>query len=310
MKNITKKKANIGLKNDRLFYYGLFALPLLQFIVFYLGVNINSFLLAFKDITLDENLHYVNTWSFNGFRDAFDFLSTDLFSSIVQTSFWSYLIMTAVSVPLGLLFAYYIAKKFIGCGFFRIFLFLPSILSSIVMVTLYRYFVDSAMPAIFDDVFGGEHLSPLSGTTEKQYLTIIFYNIWVGFGVNVLMYANAMSAISPEIIEAAKLDGAIGFKEFWHIILPLVFPTLSVFLVVGIAGIFTNQLNLYSFYGSDPSVKFQTFGYYLYCQSNKYINDMSHYPMLSAFGLMMTAVAVPLTFLVRWLLNKYGPNEG
>ena len=86
----------------------------------------------------------------------------------------------------------------------------------------------------------------------------------------------------------------------------LAFKNYSV--VEGVAGIFTDQLNLYSFYGSDPSVPYKTFGYYMFFQTNKYVNDMSHYPVLSAFGLIMTAVAVPLTFLTKRLLEKFGPS--
>lgn len=305
-----KKVSRIGLKNDRLFYCLILFLPVLQFVIFYLGVNVNSFLLAFKNITLDENMKYQTAWSVGAFREAFELLRTSEIRQIIKTSFLSYFLKTVISVPFGLLFSYYIAKKLSGAKFFRVILFLPSILSSIVMVSLFRYFVNDAVPAFVEDITGKtEVLSLLSGANSVQYAVILFYNLWIGFGVSVLMYANAMSGISPEILDAAKIDGASGIKEFWYVTLPSVFPTLSVFLITGVASIFTDQLNLYSFYGSDPSVPFKTFGYYLYCQTNKYVNDMSHYPTLSAFGLMMTAVAVPLTFLVKYLLEKFGPSE-
>lgn len=305
-----KTKGYIGLKNDRLFYCLILAFPVLQFVIFYLGVNFNSFLLAFKDITLDENLHYHTSYGLKAFKDAVALVKTPEILQIVKVSFLSYFLKTIISLPLGLLFSYYIAKKLVGAKFFRIILFLPSILSAIVTVSLFKYFVDNAIPAIVGDLTGkSEVLSLLSRENAVQYAVIMFYNLWIGFGVSVLMYANAMSGISPEVTDAAKIDGATGVKEFWHITLPSVFSTVSVFLIAGVASIFTDQLNLYSFYGSDPSVPFKTFGYYLFFQTNKYVNDMSHYPVLSAFGLMMTVVAVPLTFLAKYLLEKFGPSE-
>lgn len=305
-----KTRGRIGLKNDRLFYCLILAFPVLQFAVFYIGVNINSFLLAFKNIRLDENMQYHTEFGLTAFREAFRLALTPEIGQIVKTSFLSYFLKTVISMPLGLLFSYYIAKKLQGAKFFRIILFLPSILSTIVMVSLFKYFVNDAIPAFVEDITGKtEVLSLLSRTNGVQYSVIMFYNLWIGFGVSVLMYANAMSGISPEILDAAKIDGATGFKEFWYVTLPSIFSTLSVFLITGVALIFTDQLNLYSFYGSDPSVPFKTFGYYMFFQTNKYVNDMSHYPVLSAFGLMMTAVAVPLTFLVKYLVEKFGPSE-
>ena len=303
-------KGYIGLKNDRLFYCLILAFPVLQFVIFYLGVNFNSFLLAFKDITLDDNMQYHTRYGFQAFKDAFALVKTAEILQIVKVSFLSYFLKTIISLPLGLLFSYYIAKKLGGAKFFRIILFLPSILSAIVTVSLFKYFVNDAIPAIVEDLTGKtEVLSLLSRGNNVQYSVILFYNLWIGFGVSVLMYANAMSGISPSVLDAAKIDGATGVKEFWYITLPSVFSTVSVFLVAGVASIFTDQFNLYSFYGSDPSVPFKTFGYYMFFQTNKYVNDMSHYPVLSAFGLMMTLVAVPLTFLVKYLLEKFGPSE-
>ena len=307
---INKTIRGIVLKSDRLFYVLILIFPVAQFIIFYIGVNLNSFLLAFKNITLDENLKYHTELSLSAFANAFVMIKTPEILGIIRISFLSYLIKTLISVPLGLLFSYYIAKKLFGARFFRTILFLPSILSTIVMVTLFRYFVDNAIPAMIKDITKQEVvLSLLSQSNNVQYATIMFYNLWIGFGVSVLMYANAMSGISPSVLDAAKIDGATAFKEFVYITLPSIFSTLTVFLIAGVAGIFTDQLNLYSFYGSDPSVPYKTFGYYMFFQTNKYVNDMSHYPVLSAFGLIMTAVAVPLTFLMKRLLEKFGPSE-
>lgn len=311
MNAVSKKTTGrVGLKSDKLFYCLILVFPVLQFVVFYIGVNLNSFLLAFKDISLDESMHYHTSWSVNAFKDAFDLVQTSEILQVIKVSFLTYFLKTIISLPLGLLFSYYIAKKLSGAGFFRVILFLPSILSAIVMVSLFKYFVNDAIPAVVGKLTGEtEVLSLLSRSNGVQYATILFYNLWIGFGVSVLMYANAMSGISPSVLDAAKIDGATGLKEFWHVTLPSVFSTVSVFLITGVAAIFTDQFNLYSFYGSDPSVPFKTFGYYLFFQTNKYVNDMSHYPVLSAFGLMMTIVAVPLTFLVKHLLEKFGPRE-
>ena len=121
------------------------------------------------------------------------------------------------------------------------------------------------------------------------------------------MYSNGMSGIDPEIVESAHLDGASGLKEFWYITLPLVYPTLSTFLIFGIATIFTNQINLYSMYAGAAPTELQTFGYYLY-KMTVAARSKAEYPPLAAMGILLTCVAVPTTFLIKWLLEKFGPS--
>ena len=136
----------------------------------------------------------------------------------------------------------------------------------------------------------------------------MFYNIWISFGVNCLMYVNAMNDIPPERVEAANLDGATGFREFWSISLPSIFSTLATFLVVGVAGIFTNQFNLFSFFGYTAPHGIMTYGYWLYRETLMTANSPAQVPVIAAMGVWMTVIAVPLTLLARWLLDKFGPS--
>ena len=118
----------------------------------------------------------------------------------------------------------------------------------------------------------------------------------------------AMSGISHDLSGAAQIDGASVFQEFWHVTLPGVFPTLMPFLIAGVATIFTNQFNLFSFYGATAPDEVQTYGYYLYVKALG-AKSVSEYPLLSAMGLMMTVVVVPVTLLVKHLLETHGPRE-
>lgn len=234
-----------GRKKDLIFYILMMLFPIAQFSIMYIGVNFNSFLLSFKNIDIDGNY----TWTFSNISDAFNLLRTSpLLRSAAKNSLSSYLLLTFIGTPLGLVFSFYIYKKLPLSGAFRVILFLPSIISAIVMVTIFQFFVERAIPAFWQKAFNVK----IKGLIENQasrYATIIFYNIWVGFGTGVLMYSNAMSGIPQEIVESAHLDGATGINEFWRITLPMVYPTLSTFLITGVAGLFTNQINLYSFYG-------------------------------------------------------------
>ena len=202
-----------------------------------------------------------------------------------------------VSIPLAMLFSYYVFKKLPGAKLFRIFLFIPSIIPAAAFVLTYKIIFNDIAPNIIDGV---------KSFDESQFFYILFFNLYVSFGTSVLMYANKMFDIPPEIIEAGQLDGALGIKEFWYIVLPLTFPTLSVFLVTGIATIFTNQYNLFLFHANP---EWRSLGYYLYILAGNTVGYEQEIPNVAALGMLLTVVAIPLTYAVKYCLDKFGPSE-
>ena len=295
-------------KWDWIFYIGLLIIPITQVVIFYFVVNINSILLAFKQY---DGASGQFMWSIETLKQMFTTLHTDkgmtfrLVNSVIM-----YVVSMVVVLPLSLLFSFYIYKKKPANKFFRTILFLPSVVSPIVLSMLFGYFVDRAIPEIMLKWFGKEVDGLLAGL-DTQFSTVIVYNALLGFGVQVLMYANAMSGINDSTVEAARLDGANSMQEFWHISLPSIFPTLTTFVVVGVAGLFTNQLNLLGFFNTSANVETQSIGYYLAAEilnASKVQGGVARYPLLSAFGLLSTAIAVPLTFLVKFLMERFGPR--
>lgn len=308
MRKAKKKRGLLYSGKDLAYYILLMAFPVLQFCIFYLGVNFNSFLLTFRKYDVISNkMTFVG---FDNLIKAFcDMTASHELLTVLKDSFLMYFISLVTVTPLGLFFSYYIYKKMPGSKMFRVILFLPNIVSAIVIVSIFQFFAEDAVPKICELLFRAEKMQGLIENPDTRFATVMFYNIWVGFGVTVLMYSNAMTDIPPELVESAELDGAVGLKEFYHITLPSIFPTLSTFLIVGVAGIFTNQFNLYSFFGGGSTIK--TYGYWLYVRTAAAtkIRSAAEYPLLSAYGIWLTLVAVPLTLIVKKLLEKFGPSE-
>ena len=115
-----------------------------------------------------------------------------------------------------------------------------------------------------------------------------------------------MFAIDDGIIEAGKIDGTNNLRELVYIIIPLIFPTLSTFMITGVSAIFTIAGSLYLFYGLTDVPKTTYFmGFYLFKIGMQ--GDLTAYPMGSAVSLVITAVTIPLTLGTRWLMNKIDP---
>ena len=306
-----KKPGRIGLRRSLPFYSIMIAWPVLQFCVFYIGVNFNSILLAFKDYANDTDY----TWSFNNFKVWLNFSDSTYGAYIPKAmvvSLKAYAISLMVGLPLGLFFSYYIFKKLPMSGFFRVVLFIPTIVSSIVLVSMYKMFVNNV---VFDlaQRWGLVSLNadPFLDSLDTRFATMMVYNVFVSFGTSVLMYSNKMSTISPEIIESAQLDGAGALKEFFHIVFPMIFSTVSVFLITGIAGIFTNQINNFAFFPGKPNAEddTRTIGYLLYHRTRHAGQDDWLYPPIAALGILLTLIVLPLTFLARYCFERFGPSE-
>ncbi len=304
MKNMNK----IGGKGKLIFYICVAALPMLQFILLWFCVNVNSIFLAFQEYDATNGVY---EWLkvdrfFQNFKDVFrDFKEMPFFASSLKNTLIMYFSSIIIGTPLGLMFSYYIYKKRFGHSVYKVILFLPSILSSIIIVTIYKYFVDRAIPEI-SEMANGTEMAGLLANPETTLITVIFYNIWMGFGTSTLMYSSTMSSIPESVVEAAKIDGVTPFKEFIHITIPLIWNTFATFVVTGFAGLFTNQANLYTFFDSSAPYRLYTFGYYLYVQVRT--APIKDYPYLSAVGLVLTLVALPLTLLVRKMMDKIGPS--
>ena len=301
------KKMTKGQRGDFLFHLALIAWPILQFIVFYIVVNVNSFKLAFEGV--------YGGFSFEHFKYVFSDAMFPAVKDALLTSLEFFVITTVISVPLGLLFAYYIFKKAVGGKMFRFFLFLPSIVSSMVMVVLFSEFLDTAAADILFDWFGinlkGQAL--FNALDRSSYKAVLFFYIWTNFGTTTLIYSNKMSELPPETLEAAQLDGVNSFQEFIYIVLPFAFPTASVFLVTGVATICTNQYNIFSFYGGSVAFDSGTMGYYLFNLVQDYASrnvwDVVWFNRAAALSLVVTVIVIPITLGVRWVLDKYGPQE-
>ena len=307
--NKKKKKGIDSQKKSRaIFYYALIAIPLVQFAIFYIGVNINSILLSFQSYIRDENGMYVT--AFVWFKNFGEMLNELLYTAKFIHTFKNTAIMfvlNLVVIGLSLIFSYYIYKKLPLHGFFRVVLFLPQMVSSIALVLLYKYFVVDCLPAIFKVV--GITLPDIFDGSTNELGAIFVYNVWAGFGTQIIIYSSTMSGISESMVEAAKIDGITPLKEFFYITIPSVFGVLTIYVVATVAGMFVHQMNLYNFRGGANDSYFSSVGYYLYASMVNPETTLMDYPRLSAFGLILTFITLPLAFGVKKLMEKYGPSE-
>lgn len=316
MENITipKKKKFSRKAKSNLFVLSFLIVPIVLFLIFYVAINLNSILLAFSNVALDGTRTFAGFSNFASFLKGI-FSDGALLSISIVNSLKMYFISLVVCMPLYIIFSYLVYKKCFMHGAIRAISMLPQIISGFVVGLLFLNFVagDSApILKVFESmhIFVDENGKGIDLLHSSQYAfgTTIFFSIWISFGTNLIVYPNAMKEISNEVIESSRLDGvSTMFQDLRYIVLPLIFPTISTFLITGLAGIFSNGGSILTFYNVSAPEYVYNMGYY-YTKSVLSAGSETAYPELAAGGLILTAIVAPLTLLLRHLLEKYGPT--
>ena len=297
-----KKKKD---KGATIFFATMMALPIIQFVIFYIVVNFNSILLAFQRYTISDKGYEIISAGFDNFLQIFhEWKTTPWLANLIPNSLRYFVLNVGVVMPLSLLFAYYIYKKMRMNGLFKVMLFLPAIICNMVIVLFYRDFVDWVIAPLFhvDTLWGG------NGNLATIPLIVLY--VILSFSGSILLFLNAMSSIPESTIEAAKIDGASEFRTFISVVLPSIWGTIVSLLILAFAELAMGQANLYSIYGSSGPYSQQTLGYYIFnLMATNQGNDVTVYPKAAAYGLLATAIIAPITMIARKLLLKYGPSE-
>ncbi len=315
------KKVRTRQQNRMLFYVLMFGLPLLQFLIFYIYVNFNSLIIAVQERQLiDGNFEY--SFTTDNFKRAFTFFFGKENGRMMLNSLQLLAGQIVIATPLALLFSYYIAKGKIFSSFFRIMLYLPQVISVVVLGMLFQFIVNKVYPYAAKEWFNIPDAKPLllfvTGTSPlPRFYTSLIFTLWFSFGANVIIYTGAMSGVDQSVVESAQLDGVTSIQEFAFIYVPMIFSTVTTFILTGIAGLFNNQMNLHVFYAGSAEMDISVFGYFFYQMAQKNtVNDLfaesggkeMNLRELAALGIIATAILVPVTLLTKKLLEKYGPS--
>ncbi len=288
-------------KNKYLFVGSMVFLAVVNFVIFYCAVNVNSIMLAFKEfIGYSETGKELYRFSWHNFEILFKQLrdpASDILPALKNTIIF-FVSNTLVMLPLCYFVSYFLYKKIFGFRVFRVVFFIPSILSAVVLVTVFKEMIKTDGPlSKMLLIFGYKMPSLLTSPLTAKWV-IVAYTMWTGFGVNVILYQGAMSRIPDSIIEAGELDGVTSFGELFRIITPMMWPTLSTTIILSLTGIFTASGPILLF----TEGKYDTFtiSYWIYSQ----VTFSKSYEYPSATGLFFTAIGLPIVLTVRYFINK------
>ncbi len=284
-----------------LFIVGMLAIPAVHLAVFFFYVNFDAILMAFKVQKGREMLWGME--NFTRFFKEFKMPNSQISESFVNTLIFFFTDLL-IKFPLGIVMCYFIYKKVAGYKAFRVIFYLPCIISGSVYVTLFKYIIGAEGPlGLLLTAMGKEPL-PLLADSRYALKTIVFYTIFTSIGGNIIMLGGALNHIDDSVTEAAAIDGASLKDEFFKIVLPLIWPTVSTLLILSFAGIFSASGPILLF--TEGAYGTFTISYWLYYQVQVY-GANTNYP--AAVGLIFTCIGTPIALFMRYLANKVPSYE-
>ena len=174
------------------------------------------------------------TWiGFDNYIQLFD--SESFWTALKNNILWMILFMLAP--PIGLAIALFLNQDVAGIRLVKALFFFPFVISQVVIGLVFSWFYDPNLGLLNTilDVFGFQTIALLS---SEEYVTygIIVAGLWPQIAYCMILYLTGLNSLSPDQIEAARLDRAKGLKMLRYIILPQLSPATFIAVVVTVIG--------------------------------------------------------------------------
>jgi ABC-type sugar transport system permease subunit len=233
------------------------------------------------------------TWI--GLRNYIDIFTSGQLWLLLRNNFIFLLSIPGILI-ISLIVSVLLFEEVPGWKFFRSVYYLPTILSAVVVGFLMQALFSSegAVNEALKAIGLGALAQPWINAAPTAFLVLILAFYWQTLGQGVLIF---LSAISTELIEAARIDGASWWQRLFRVIFPLLAPAISYFMVTNIIYIFIGLFALvYSITRGGPGYETTPIDYMIYVKAFE-SGDLGYASALSVILLILVSA-------VCWLQVK------
>lgn len=155
-------------------------------------------------------------------------------------SLWNTIKYALIEVPLGvviaLILAVFLNKKLPGTSFFRTIFFLPMVCAPAAVAMVWKWLYNQQF-GLFNNIF---HTNIAWISDPKiAWISVGIIGVWSIIGYNMVLFISGLQEIPGDYYEAARIDGASGIQQFFHITVPLLSPTTFFIVQTRIIGALT-----------------------------------------------------------------------
>ena len=256
------------------------------------------------------NAIYLSFFKWNGYSVKQDFIGVQNYismfndktfvSSLRNTLLYGF-VCTFLQQVIGLAMAVFLNTKFKGRGIARTVIYMPAMVSGLVMGYI-MYFFFQTKGGVMNDILSSMGLATVDwlGNGNTAIAVIIFINTWQFVGVSMVIYLAGIQGVSQSYIEAATVDGANAWQRFRFITLPLLQPALASSVIYNLIG----GLKLYdviiALTDGGPAKKTHSLATYI---ANRYF-DAERAGYAAAIGVFSFVMIMVISMIVNGYFRK------
>jgi len=260
--------------------------------------------LSFTDFNIYKNLAI---WT--GLANYIKIFKDPVFWFSMRNNFIVIFVSVFGQVPLGFGLAYLIYRKSVkGSGFFQAMVFLPMVISTIIVGILWsRMFSPiGVIPRIIQSITNNPNYSmTIMNNKQLAMIPIGFVLLWVYTGTYLIIFLANLQNIDPNIIEAAQIDGATDGQIFIKIIVPQLYGVIVLTSILAIAGSLKSFDLLFAMTGGGPAYYTNLLALYMYQKAFIFYD----YGVGSAVSTVMVFLSIVLVILIRLVRRKIDTME-
>ena len=269
-------------------------IPAFLLIVMFLFVPLGNAL----RISLFKWNGYSQNMKFVGLENYIYILTDKVFWRSTGNTFIYAFGSTLLQNIMGLSVAILVNKKFKGRNVVRLVLYMPIMISGVIMGAIMSYIFDFNNGILNNiiNLFGVSSVYWM-GVSMQAVIIITLVNSWQAMGFCMLIYLAGLQNVPAMYKEAARLDGVTKRQEFSKIVLPLLIPSITIAVITNLIGGFKLYDIIVTLTGGGPNRKTLSLSYYL---SLLYFNDEK-----AGYAAAVGVALIFIIFIVTVPINRF-----
>ncbi|PJF09733.1 carbohydrate ABC transporter permease [Pseudorhodobacter sp. MZDSW-24AT] len=208
-----------------------------------------------------------------------------------------WLVLYMLAVPAGLLIAIFLNQTITGMRLYKSLFFFPFVISQVVVGLMFSWFYAPNF-GLFYSLIEWLTGSGVAILADDRYVTygIIAAGLWPQIAYVMILYLTGLNNVAPDQVEAARLDGAKGWRMLWYVILPQLRPATFIAVVVTLLGALRSFDLVSIMTAGGPFGSSRVLSYYMFEQA------LSEYGYRMGYG---AAIAVVLFAIMMIFISGF-----
>jgi len=252
----------------------------------------------------------ISFYAWDGISPTAEYIGLSNYAELLEdedfyTSLWNnllWLVLYLLAIPGGLFVALFLNQTVRGIRIYKSLFFFPFVISQVVVGLVFAWFYDPNF-GLMNVVLGWFGAGPIAVLADERYVTygIIAAGLWPQTAYCMILYLTGLNAVDPEQIEAARLDGAKGWRMLWYVILPQLKPATFIAVVVTVIGALRSFDLISIMTDGGPYGSSRVLAFYMYEQA------LSEYGFRMGYGAAIAVVlfAIMMVYISYFLFKMY-----